>query len=93
MQKRITKKKVARKLDVKDLRRSDRTRTLRYKNIKGPRSDSSQHMVIDDDDNEDPQMVQEDVGPSSQPNSIDPKVGGCLGTLRNWSQIERRLTQ
>jgi hypothetical protein len=45
---------------VKDLRRSDRTRTLRCRNIKGPGSDSSQPMVIDDEDTEDQQKVGED---------------------------------
>jgi hypothetical protein len=83
MQKKVIKKRVARKLDVKDLRRSDRTRTLRCRNIKGPGSDSSQPMVIDDEDTEDQQMVGEDPK----------KVGECLGTLRDWSEIARRLTQ
>jgi hypothetical protein len=69
-------------LDVKELRRSDRTRTLRCRNIKGLGSDSSQPMVIDDED-VDPQKVGEDPQ----------KVGECLGTLRDWSEIARRLTQ
>jgi hypothetical protein len=83
MQKKVIKKRVARKLDVKDLRRSDRTRTLRCRNIKGPGSDSSQPMVIDDEDTEDQQKVGEDPQ----------KIGECLGTLRDWSEIASRLTQ
>jgi hypothetical protein len=83
MQKKVIKKRVARKLDVKDLRRSERTKTLRCRNIKGPGSDSTQPMVIDDEDPEDQQMVGEDPH----------KVGECLGTLRDWSDIARRLTQ
>jgi hypothetical protein len=83
MQKKVIKKRVARKLDVKDLRRSEMTKTLRCRNIKGPGSDSTQPMVIDDEDPEDQQMVGEDPH----------KVGECLGTLRDWSDIARRLTQ
>lgn len=71
---------------MKELRRSDRTRTLRCRNIKGPGSDSSQPMVIDDEDAEDAEDQQK-VGEDPQ------KVGECLGTLRDWSDIARRLTQ
>jgi hypothetical protein len=91
MQKKIGKKKVAKKLDVKGLRRSDRTRILRCKNMKGPGSDPSQPITIDEEDIGEDQHVET----SSQPSLNDGKVGGCLGSLRGlrgWD-ISWRLTQ
>ncbi|GAU39712.1 hypothetical protein TSUD_275060 [Trifolium subterraneum] len=63
----IGKKKVAKKLDVKGLRRCDRTRILRCKNMKGPGSGPSQPITIDEED------IGEDqhVGTSSQPSLND----------------------
>jgi hypothetical protein len=40
-------------------------------------------MVIDDEDTEDQQKLGEDPQ----------KIGECLGTLRDWSEIARRFTQ
>ncbi|CAJ2636292.1 unnamed protein product [Trifolium pratense] len=94
-QKKKTRKKVVRQIDPKNLRRSDRTRTLRCKNFKGPGSDPSQPLTFDDEldeGNEEP-TVRQDDHPSSQPSFIDPKIGGCLGALRGWGFISGRCTQ
>ncbi|GAU23827.1 hypothetical protein TSUD_27370 [Trifolium subterraneum] len=64
-------------MDVKNLRRSDRTRTRRCKNIKGSGNDPSQPMTIDDE----APTIKQDVGPSSQSNLHDPRVEGCLSAL------------
>ncbi|CAJ2658781.1 unnamed protein product [Trifolium pratense] len=93
--KKKTRKKVVRQIDPKNLRRSDRTRTLRCKNFKGPGSDPSQPLTFDDEldeGNEEP-TVRQDDHPSSQPSFIDPKIGGCLGALRGWGFISGRCTQ